>query len=224
MKYKLATAITAAVIGGLVLGNVAGGYFAIPLISGSRADNNNVSPGGGVTIYGIVHYTLRDPNGNIIYTYVNHNRITDGGEGQIAKLFAGSATQANKICVGVGTTTAGDINDATPKQATLETAPGAGSASDICKADASVTDNAQTNTTPRTIDIDQTWTGGTDFAAGAVITESVLSDTDTAGLGIPTAAQTFSRQTFSGIPVANNDQLTIKWTITITEEGSSTGN
>ena len=167
---------------------------------------------------GTVHYILRDKDGNIKYETTVKNLITDGGEDIIQKAFsggiaAGTAT-ADTVCVGTGDGTAAAENGA---GAVLVTAPTGGTALDICKEDGSVTIGTQTGTTAQTVEVDATWVGGTDFAAGTGIDEAVLAADDPSANGIPSAANTFARQTFTTITVANGDSLTVKWTITISE-------
>lgn len=169
-------------------------------------------------LIGTVYYTLKDSNGNIKYETVVKNLITDGGEDIIQKAFsggiaAGTAT-VDTVCVGTGDATAASENGA---GAVLVTAPTGGAALDICKEDASVTVGTQTGSTAQTVEVDATWVGGTDFGAGTGIDEAVLAADDPAANGIPSAANTFSRQTFTTITVASGDSLTVKWTITISE-------
>jgi len=169
-------------------------------------------------LIGTVYYTLKDKDGSIKYETVIKNLITDGGEDIIQKAFsggiaAGTAT-VDTVCVGTGDATAAAENGA---GAVLVTAPTGGGALDICKEDASVTIGTQTGTTAQTVEVDATFVGGTDFAAATGIDEAVLAADDPATNGIPSAANTFSRQTFTTITVASGDSLTVKWTITISE-------
>jgi hypothetical protein len=166
-------------------------------------------------LIGTVHYILKDQDGNIKYETVVHNLIVDGGEDIIQKAFSGGIAAGdvlNTICVGEGGATAATEIGA---GAVLVDPVDLGTTNDVCKEDASVLIGTQTDTTAQTVEIDQTWTGATDFAAGEIVSEAILGDTDSAGA--PTAAQTFSRQTFTGITVASGDSLTVKWTITISE-------
>jgi len=167
---------------------------------------------------GTVYYTLRDADGNIKYEAVYRNLITDGGEDIVQKAFSGGITASTQtidtVCVGTGDATAAAENGA---GAVLVTAPTGGGALDICKEDASVTIGTQTGTTAQTVEVDATWVGGTDFGAGTGIDEAVLAADDPTGNVIPSAANTFARQTFTTITVASGDSLTVKWTITFTE-------
>jgi len=169
-------------------------------------------------LIGTVYYTLKDKDGSIKYETVIKNLITDGGEDIIQKAFsggiaAGTAT-VDTVCVGTGDATAAAENGA---GAVLVTAPTGGGALDICKEDGSVTIGTQTGSTAQTVEVDQTWVGGTDFGADTGIDEAVLAADDPSANGIPSAANTFARQTFTTITVANGDSLTVKWTITISE-------
>jgi len=167
---------------------------------------------------GTVYYTLKDKDGNIKYEKVVKNLITDGGEDIVQKAFsggiaAGTAT-VDTVCVGEGEATPAAENGA---GAVLVTAVAGGTALDVCKEDATVTVGTQTGGTAQTVEVDATWVGGTDFAAATVVDEAVLAADDPAANGIPSAANTFSRQVFTGITVASGDSLTVKWTITISE-------
>ena len=214
MEYKFALAVTTAIIGGLIVGNFANALFLAPLGIETLENKQSVLSDKG-KMYGIVQYVLKDQEGNIKYQTTQHNRITDGGEDIIQKIFSGgiaSTSTVDTICVGTGGATADSENGA---GAVLVTPVTGGGALDVCKEDATVTIGTETGATPQTVVIDATWTGGTDFAAATTVDEAVTSDTDTAGA--PSTAQTFSRQVFTGIPVANGDSLTVKWTITISE-------
>lgn len=210
-----AIALTAAVI--------YGGLAATGILSGISGGSNTLSQQALTTaertgLTGTVHYILKDKDGNIKYESTVKNLITDGGEDIIQKAFsggiaAGTAT-TDTVCVGTGDVTAAAENGA---GAVLVTAPTGGGALDICKEDGSVTVGTQTGTTAQTVEVDQTWVGGTDFGAGTGIDEAVLASDDPAANGIPSAANTFARQVFTTITVASGDSLTVKWTITISE-------
>lgn len=210
-----AIALTAAVI--------YGGLAATGILSGISGGSNTLSQQALTTaertgLTGTVHYILKDKDGNIKYESTVKNLITDGGEDIIQKAFsggiaAGTAT-VDTVCVGTGDATAAAENGA---GAVLVTAPTGGGALDICKEDGSVTVGTQTGGTAQTVEVDQTWVGGTDFGAGTGIDEAVLASDDPAANGIPSAANTFARQVFTTITVASGDSLTVKWTITISE-------
>jgi hypothetical protein len=212
---KTATlAIVTAVVVGVAFGTLAAtGFLTIGKTASMSTQTLAAEKSG---LYGMVHYTLKDKDGNIKYETVVKNLITNGGEDMIQTAFSGGIAAADTIdtiCVGTG--------DGTPAAesgagAALVTAPTGGSTPDYCKEDASVT-LVENGGASQQVEVDATFVGGTDFVADAGIDEAVLADTHPASNGIPGASDTFSRQTFATITVASGDSLTVKWTITISE-------
>lgn len=161
---------------------------------------------------GHITFTVYDPNGNVKAYVQTDNRVVDQGEAcAVKRVFLVTATgsadcsggatgEFNVIALGTG---AGAIDD---NNIALTTETAAAGLARAAASSVSITD-------------DPSGTGGalatltkafTNTSAGSVtVTESgVFNSTSTSADGM------FARQTFTGIPVAVSDTLTVTWNIT----------
>ena len=207
MKQNLQFALLGAVIGltGSVLGMQA--LSATPL---AVAGTSTTMESG--YMLGHITFVVDDANGNTKSYIQTDNLVLDQGEACAVKsVFSSSATSTD--CGGAASV--GDFN-----VIALGTSTAAATNDDIALgAETAAAGLGRATATSATVTDDSTGTAGaqmalskafTNTSGGSVaITESgIFNSTSTNADGI------FARQTFTSIPVANNDSLTVTWTIT----------
>ena len=207
MKQNLRFALLGAVIG--LTGSVLG-IQALSATPFGIAETSTTMESG--RMLGHITFAVADANGNIKSYIQTDNRVLDQGEACALKAVfretatgstdcSGSATaDFDVIALGTGTTAAAD-NDVQ-----LETETFVAGLSRLVAGTVTVADDI-TGTSGAIATISRAFTN----TAGGTVTISesgIFNATSTSADGI------FARQTFSGIPVANNDSLTVTWTIT----------
>jgi len=187
-KLIIAFAVTVTILGGLTFG----------LASDIVKDSPNALKSGAMVL-GHLTLTGYDENGNVIAYQQTDNTVTNLGDDCIARLIFnedidGNCTTDNPFdTIHIGTATAGFVESNTNLGAYhISTGP---ASVDITAATA--TGGAATLLTANFIDVSAT-------IAEASIQESTTTSSDALAL-----------QSFPGIPLGANDDLTIQWTVTI---------
>ena len=188
-KLIIAFAVTVTILGGLTFG----------LASDIVKDSPNALKSGAMVL-GHLTLTGYDENGNVIAYQQTDNTVTNLGDDCIAEAIfiqtGGSSVCANENqfnTVHIGTATAGFTESSTVLGAYhINTGPAS-----VVVNSATGTGGAATLLTANFIDV------------SATIAEASIQESST------TSSDALALQSFPGIPLGANDDLTIQWTVTI---------
>ncbi len=188
-KLIIALAVTVTILGGLTIG----------LASDYVKDSPNALKSGALAL-GHLTLTAYDENGNVIAYEQTDNTVTDLGDDCIARLVF-AQTGGTGACANENEFNTIHIGTATASFAETDSNLGAYNA----------------NTGPATVVITAASGGGgaatlltANFLdVSATIAEASIQESST------TSSDALALQSFSGIPLGQNDDLTIQWTVTI---------
>jgi len=206
MKSNQRLVLSSAVIG-VALSILGIGFSGM---SFGSAETSTTSESGGML--GHIILTVYDPNGNVKTYLQTDNLVIDQGEAcAVKRVFletasgsadcGGSTTgEFNVIALGTGSAAAGN-NDVSLQTETVAAGLARAAASSVTITD----DSSGTAGAIATLTKAFTNTSG---GSVSIAESAITNSTTAAGDGM------FARQTFTAIPVANSDTLTVTWNIT----------
>lgn len=207
MKQNLRFALLGAVIG------LSGSVLGIQALSATPfgiAETSTTMESG--KMLGHITLALADANGNIKSYIQTDNRVLDQGEACALKAVFRETATGSTDCSGSATADFDVIALGTDATAPNDDNTALG-------AETAAAGLVRNTATTATVADDTTGTAGAIVTLSRAFTNTSGGSVSVAESGIFNATSTsadgiFARQTFAAIPVANNDALTVTWTIT----------